>query len=172
MDEEQARADAWQEVAAARARWEAEHPQPAETEPGAAVTGAAYGVLFVLGAVYGVVSGLQHSWGVGDLVAPVPIALSLLLFGLLYGAGRLMGTKLAAFVCGMGWMLVALVFSVKRSEGDLIVAATPAGYWYLGGGAVALVVAVLLIPSSGSWLLHPGPFGKARPMNISDGMSA
>ncbi|MET8157409.1 DUF6113 family protein [Sphaerisporangium sp. NPDC005289] len=159
-------AESWTE------RWREGYPP--EAEPSAVVTGAAYGMLFVLGAVYGVVSGLQHSWGIGDLVPPVPIVLSLILFGLLYGAGRLMGTKLSAFVTGMGWMLIALVFAIKQPEGDLIVAATPAGYWYLGGGAIALVVAVLMIPSPGSWLLRPGPFGggNARPMNISDGMSA
>ncbi|MFC4587406.1 DUF6113 family protein [Sphaerisporangium corydalis] len=145
----------------------------AEQEPDdAMITGAAYGVLFVLGAVFGVVSGLEHSWDVGDAVPPIPIALALLLFALLYGAGRLMGTKLGAFVPGMGWMLAALLFSVKKSEGDLVVAANIPGYWYLGCGAVALVVAVLLIPSSGSWLLHQGPYGKAGSINLSDGMSA
>ncbi|GAA3823288.1 hypothetical protein GCM10022226_49800 [Sphaerisporangium flaviroseum] len=135
------------------------------------ITVSAYIMLFVLGVAYGIVASLEHSWDVGDLVPPVPIALSLLLFGLLYGAGRLMGTKLGAFVPGMGWMLVAMLFSMKMPEGDLIVAANVPGYWYLGGGALALVVAVLLIPSSGSWLLRQGPYGK-RPMNVSDGMSA
>jgi hypothetical protein len=138
----------------------------------AVVTGTAYGVLFVLGAVYGVVSGLEHSWDVGDPVPPIPIVLSLVLFVLLYGAGRLMGTKAGAFVPGVGWMVAALIFTLKRPEGDLIVAANGPGYWYLGCGAVALVVAVLLTPSSGSWLLHQGSYGKGRPMNISDGMSA
>lgn len=146
----------------------------AETRQGAhaVVTGAAYGVLFVLGVVFGVMAGLEHSWGLGDVVPPVPIVLSLVLFALLYGSGRLMGTKLGAFVPGMGWMLASLAFSVKRSEGDLIIAADVSGYWYLACGAVALVVAVLLIPSSGAWLLHQGPYGKPRPMNVSDGMSA
>ncbi|GGK68162.1 hypothetical protein Sme01_13340 [Sphaerisporangium melleum] len=141
--------------------WAADEGEETEN---AAVTGAAYGTLFVLGVVFGVVSGLEHSWGVGDLVPPVPIALSLLLFGLLYTAGRLMGSKLGAFVPGAGWMLAALAFAVERAEGDLIVAATPAGYWYLCGGAIALVAAVLLIPSSGSWLLRPPPFSGARPV--------
>ncbi|WP_248963782.1 DUF6113 family protein [Sphaerisporangium perillae] len=145
---------------------------PVRHEAGPVTTGAAYGLLFVLGVVFGVVSGLSHSWAVGDAVRPIPIVLSLVLFGLLYGAGRLMGSKLGAFVPGMGWMLAALLFSVMRPEGDLIVAANAAGYWYLGCGALALVTAVLLIPSSGSWLLHQGSYGKARPMNISGGTSA
>ncbi|MEU8265739.1 DUF6113 family protein [Sphaerisporangium sp. NPDC049002] len=138
----------------------------------AVITGAAYGMLFVLGVVYGVVAGLEHSWDVGDVVPPIPIALSLVLFGLLYGAGRLMDSKMGAFVPGMGWMLAALLFSVKRPEGDLVVAGNVPGYWYLGCGALALVIAVLLIPSSGSWLMHQGSYGKRRRMNISDGMSA
>jgi hypothetical protein len=132
---------------------------------GVVITASAYVMLFVLGVVYGVVAGLEHSWGVGDFVPPIPIVLSVVLFVLLYGAGRLMGTKLGAFVPGMGWMLTSLLFSVKMPAGDLIVAADVPGYWYLVGGAVALVVAVLLIPSSGSWLLYQGPYGKPRPMN-------
>lgn len=141
-------------------------------ESGALVTGAAYGVLFVLGAVFGAVAGLQHSWDVGDFVPPIPVILSVLLFVILYTAGRLMGTKMGAFVPGMGWMLASLVFSVKRPEGDLVVAANAAGYWYLGCGALALVIAVLLIPSTGSWLLREHSYGRGRSMNVSDGMSA
>lgn len=141
----------------------------------ALVSGLAYAVLFVLGVVFGAVAGLQHSWDRGGpvpLVPLVPIGLCVVLFFLLYGAGRLMSSKLGAFVPGMGWMFVALLFSVKRPEGDLVIAANPAGYWYLGAGALALVAAVLLIPSSGSWLLHQGTYQSKHPVNFSDGMSA
>jgi hypothetical protein len=148
-----------------------------------AVVGAlAYAMLFVFGAVFGVVASLEHAWDLGGGVPPalggvpldplVPIGLSLALFGLLYGAGRLMASKLGAFVPGVGWMLVALVFSVKRPEGDLVIAANAAGYWYLVTGALALVAAVLLIPSSGSWLLHQGPYPHKHPVDFSDGRSA
>ncbi|MFC6081348.1 DUF6113 family protein [Sphaerisporangium aureirubrum] len=141
----------------------------------AVVGGLAYAVLFVFGLVFGVVAGLEHSWDPGGgipLIPLVPIGLCLVLFGLLYGAGRLMSSKLGAFVPGVGWMLVALVFSVERPEGDLVIAANSAGYWYLATGAVALVAAVLLIPSSGSWLLHQGSYPGKHPVNFSDGMSA
>ncbi|MDH2429898.1 DUF6113 family protein [Sphaerisporangium sp. TRM90804] len=137
-----------------------------------AVAGAAYGVLFVLGAVFGVVSGFEHSWNLWEPVPPIPIVLTLLLFGLLYSAGRLMGTRLGAFVPGLGWMLVALLFSTRKSEGDLVIAGDAPGYWFLLGGALALVVAVLLIPSSTSWLLHQGAYGRRRPVDVSDGRSA
>ncbi|MEV6982394.1 DUF6113 family protein [Sphaerisporangium sp. NPDC051017] len=137
----------------------------------ALVTGVVYGLLFVFGVVYGVVAGLEHSWPVGETVPPIPIVLALVLFGLLYGAGRLMNSKLGAFVPGMGWMFAALVFSMKRPEGDLIIAANVPGYYYLGAGAVALVAAVLLIPSSGSWLLRQ-PYGRTGHVNVSGEMSA
>ncbi|GAA1278022.1 hypothetical protein GCM10009677_35280 [Sphaerisporangium rubeum] len=141
----------------------------------ALVGGLAYAVLFVLGVVFGAVAGLEHSWDRGGsvpLVPLVPIGLCVVLFGLLYGAGRLMSSKLGAFVPGMGWMLVALLFSVQRPEGDLVIAANPAGYWYLAAGALALVAAVLLIPSSGSWLLHQGSYPSKHPVNFPDGRSA
>ncbi|RCG31408.1 hypothetical protein DQ384_11930 [Sphaerisporangium album] len=146
--------------------------RPASGALSGLVTGVVYGLLFVFGVVYGVVAGLEHSWPLGDVVAPIPIVLALALFGLLYGAGRLMSSKLGAFVPGMGWMFAALVFSMKRPEGDLVIAANAPGYYYLVSGAVALVTAVLLIPSSGSWLLRQGPYGKAGHVNVSGGMSA
>ena len=141
----------------------------------ALVSGLVYAVLFVFGVVFGVVAGFEHSWDRGGpvpLVPLVPVGVCLLLFFLLYGAGRLMSSKLGAFVPGMGWMLVVLAFAVKRPEGDLVIAGNAAGYWYLGAGVVALVAAVLMVPSSGSWLLHQGPYQRKHPVNFSDGMSA
>ncbi|MEO3812002.1 DUF6113 family protein [Sphaerisporangium sp. B11E5] len=154
---------------------EEEQVGPVHPVVSAVVAGLAYAVLFVLGVVFGVVAGLAHSWDPGGgipLVPLVPIGLCLALFGLLYGAGRLMASKLGAFVPGMGWMLVALLFAVQRPEGDLVIAANAAGYWYLLAGVVALVAAVLLIPSTGSWLLHQGSYPSKHPVNFSDGMSA
>ncbi|GII80170.1 hypothetical protein Sru01_51520 [Sphaerisporangium rufum] len=146
-------------------------PTPPAPEPGPVVSGAAYGLLFVLGVVYGVVAGLQHAWQPAGVAPLVPVLLAAALFGLLYGAGRLMGTKLAPFVTGSGWMLASLAFSVMRPEGDLVVAADASGYWYLGCGALAMVAAVLLTPSSGSWLLRERPLGRSS-IGFSDGNPA
>ncbi|GIH27877.1 hypothetical protein Aph01nite_61870 [Acrocarpospora phusangensis] len=120
----------------------------------AAVTGAAYGTLIVLGAVLGVLGGFSHSWYVFD-VPVAAIGWVLLLLAVPYGMGRLMGTRLAALVPSVGWLAVSLGLAGQRPEGDLTIAADVSGYVYLYGCTVALVVAVLLVPSTGvSWLLR------------------
>ncbi|MFI6904179.1 DUF6113 family protein [Nonomuraea sp. NPDC050394] len=121
-----------------------------------ALGGAAYGMLLVLGLAMGLVGGFTHAWHLGQ----IPIAAVvwvLLLFGTCWGAGRLMRSKLGAGLVAVGWLLVSMAFSLKWAAGDLVIAGDLAGYLYLYGGAVAVVVAFLLAPSSpasGSWLLH------------------
>ncbi|MER6949714.1 DUF6113 family protein [Nonomuraea sp. NPDC000554] len=119
-----------------------------------ALGGAAYGMLFVLGVVMGVVGGFTQAWQVG----PVPVAaIGWLagLFGVCLGAGKLMGSRLGASVTAIGWLLVSMPFSFQLAQGDLVISGGPAGYVYLYGGMAAVVVAILKSPSSGgSWLLR------------------
>ncbi|MER7501934.1 DUF6113 family protein [Nonomuraea pusilla] len=130
-----------------------EHRSHAES----ALGGAAYGMLFVLGVVMGVVGGFTHPvWQAG----PVPVAAVcwvLVLFGVCLGAGRLMRTRLGVVAPALGWLLVTMPFTLQLGSGDLVIAQGAAGYVYLYGGLVALVAAFLMSPSShrgGSWLLH------------------
>ncbi|MEU8245384.1 DUF6113 family protein [Nonomuraea sp. NPDC048916] len=130
-----------------------EHRGQAES----ALGGAAYGMLFVLGLVMGVVGGFtQAAWHLGPVPAAA-IAWLLGIFGVCLGAGRLMRARMGVGVTAAGWLLVSMPFSLKLSQGDLVIAGGPAGYIYLYGGIVALIVAFFLSPSaspSGSWLLH------------------
>jgi hypothetical protein len=127
-----------------------------------ALGGAAYGMLFVLGLVMGVVGGFtQAAWHVGPVafVGVIPgsaIGWLLALFVVCLGAGKLMGSRLGVSVTALGWLLVSMPFSVKLSQGDLVISGSPAGYVYLYGGMAAVIVAFFLAPSStgGSWLLH------------------
>ncbi|MGP3914075.1 DUF6113 family protein [Nonomuraea sp. 10N515B] len=129
-----------------------EHRSQAES----ALGGAAYGMLFVLGIVMGVVGGFTHPvWQIG----PIPVAAvvwMLALFGVCLGAGKLMRARLGVVTTGGGWLLVTMPFALELGPGDLVIAHGVAGYLYLYGGLVALVVAYLLSPSSGgeSWLLR------------------
>ncbi len=120
----------------------------------AAITGAAYGVLLILGVVLGVLGGFSHAWYLQDIpIAAVGWVVAL--FALPWGMGRLMGTRLAALLPMLSWLLVSFVLSGRRPEGDLTIAGDLAGYVYLYGGMLASAVAVLLIPSTGgSWLLR------------------
>ncbi|TDD46818.1 hypothetical protein E1286_19500 [Nonomuraea terrae] len=120
-----------------------------------ALGGAAYGMLFVLGVVMGVVGGFTHPvWQTG----PFPGAAAawvLALFAVCFGAGRLMRAKLGAMVTALGWLLVTMPFTLELRVGDLVIAQGAPGYVYLYGGLAALVVAYLMSPSSaGSWLLR------------------
>jgi len=128
----------------------------------AIITGAAYGVLFVLGVFLGVVGAFEHSWYFPGGFPIVAIGWLGVLFAVPYWMGRLMGTRLAALMTAAGWGVVSAVLTVQRAEGDLLIAATVPGYTYLYGGMVAVAIAVLLVPSNGSWLLTPR-FGAPPP---------
>jgi hypothetical protein len=138
--------------------------------PAAVVSGLAYGLLFVLGVVLAVVSGFQHPWYVETKLLwlrffPLAAVLWLpALFAVPYGMGRLMGRRLAALATAAGWGVAIGVLAGQRGEGDLVFAANSAGYIYLYGGTVVMVIAILLVPSTGNWLLgdpHPHPHAHA-----------
>jgi hypothetical protein len=125
---------------------------PARPRP--VLTGVAYGVLLVLGVVLALVGGFQHAWYVGAVFPVAALSWVAALFGVFYGAGRLMGGKLGAGVPAVTWLLLSMLLATPSPEGDLAIAGDLAGYLYLYGGGVAVVVAVLLVPSAGTtWLL-------------------
>ncbi|GAA3424852.1 hypothetical protein GCM10018953_20350 [Streptosporangium nondiastaticum] len=146
----------------------AEERNPARRGPSeAAVTAAAYCVLALFGLGFGVVGAFQHSW----YLWPVPVSAVgcvAVLFGVCYGAGRMMGGKLGALAPAVAWLVVTMIWLGQRPEGDLVIANDLSGYVYLYGGLVAVLAAVMLTPSArgGSWLLTqhsfgPGPAGRA-----------
>ncbi len=122
-------------------------------ESSAAVTGAAYGMLFMLGVVLGVVGGFEHAWYVGEVPVSALVWL-VVLFAVPYAMGRLIGGKLGALVPAAGWLAMSFLLAMKQPAGDLAIAADLAGYCYLYGGLVALAIAIMATRSSGSWLLR------------------
>ncbi|GAA4202300.1 hypothetical protein GCM10022252_58260 [Streptosporangium oxazolinicum] len=127
--------------------------EPSET----VVAVAANAVLFMLGLLLGVLGGFQHSW----YIRPVPVSAVgclALLFAITYGAGRMTRGKTAALVFTAGWVLVTVIWTSGRPEGDLVIANDLSGYLYLYGGLAAVTVGIMLSPSAamgGSWLLTP-----------------
>jgi hypothetical protein len=104
---------------------------------------AVYGMLFVLGAVQGVIGSFQYSWMAG----PVPVAAlaccAVLLATCLLGAWAMRSVS-GALAPAAGWILAAFVMSMPVSNGSVIITNTAAGRWYLYGGAVTALAGVLL----------------------------
>lgn len=115
-------------------------------------TGAAYGALIALGAVLGVVGSFQFSWG------PVAaILLTVVNFAVFRAAGWAMAAKLGAIAVAVPWLIVVMVLSSPRAEGDVVVTGTLAGWVFILGGAAAAALAIGQAPST--WRLPdpPGP---------------
>jgi hypothetical protein len=107
------------------------------------VTGGVYGVLFLLGAVQGMIGSFQYA----RLATPVPLAA--LAFCLAIGVTCVLagwGTRSAggALMPAFGWIAASFVLSLPASNGSVIIANTTPGKWYLYGGTVSVLVGVAL----------------------------
>jgi hypothetical protein len=104
-----------------------------------AMTGGAYGVIFVLGLVEGMIGSFQYSRG------PAPAA-SIIFCVLILATCLLTGWALrsigGAFVPALGWIVASFVLSLPNSEGSVIIANTTAGKWYLYGGTLCAAAGV------------------------------
>lgn len=107
------------------------------TEPGArdghAQTVAGYVALFLVGLVQGLIGTFQYSRGPGVLMAVVFDAL--ILATCVLGSWG-MRTALGGLLPAVGWFVVTFVLSSSSAGGSVIVTNTPAGKWFLFGGAV------------------------------------
>jgi hypothetical protein len=107
------------------------------------VTGGVYGVLFLLGAVQGMIGSFQYS----RVAGPVPLAA--LAFCLAIGVTCVLagwGTRSVggALMPAIGWIAASFVLSMPVSNGSVIITNTTPGKWYLYGGTVSVVLGVAL----------------------------
>lgn len=109
----------------------------------AVVTGAVYGVLFVLGIFLGIYGAFFFSVSLWVLPAGA-IAGIVVNFVACRVAGLVMRTRMGAALPAAGWLLAVVVLAAKRSEGSLIITGTTAGYVFLFGGTAAAVAAVMM----------------------------
>lgn len=96
--------------------------------------------LFVLGAVVGVAGTLvQPAWFPGGLLLALAGEA-----GLVLGAARVMRSRAGGVVAAAGWLLVVILLTASRPEGDFLFAASAGSYLFLLGGiAVAVICATL-----------------------------
>jgi hypothetical protein len=98
------------------------------------ITALGYLLLLVLGGLQGLIGSFQY----GDSPTPVlAIVLDVLLFATCVLAGRGLRTYAAGILPALGWIVVSFILAMPRSNGSVIITATPAGEWYLYGGALA-----------------------------------
>jgi hypothetical protein len=134
------------------------------------ITGGAYALLFLFGAVQGVIGCFQFS----SVAGPIPLAALgfcvLIVATCLLGAAG-MGSAAGALLPAAGWFLTSLVLTMPTAQGSVIVTNTAAGEWYLYGGSACAVAAVLvaLVRRRGG---APGPGRAAAAARATDRATA
>lgn len=114
--------------------------QQGQQEPRSrAVSVAIYVVLFVLGALQGLIGSFQYGQSPVPLVA---IILDVAIFATCVLGGWAMGSLSGALFPAVGWILASFILSTGDSQGSVIITATTAGEWYLYGGALASAIGV------------------------------
>ena len=111
--------------------------------PRTAGAGSAYGVLFLLGVMEGLLGCFQFS----HVIGPVPVAalaFCVVIFATCLLAGLGMDSPMGALVPAFGWFLTSFVLTMPTAAGSVIVTNTTAGKWYLYGGAASAGLAVVL----------------------------
>ena len=102
----------------------------------------AYVLLFLLGAMEGLIGCFEYSPAVGGVpVAALAFCALILATCLLAGAG--MSSPLGAVVPAIGWLAASFVLTLPTPAGSVIVTNTSAGKWYLYGGAACAGVGVV-----------------------------
>jgi hypothetical protein len=99
-----------------------------------------YVMLFVLGAVQGVIGSFQYSQSPAPLVA---IVLVVIIFATCVLGGWGTAAFSGALAPGAGWLLASFFLSMGTHQGSVIVTNTTAGKWFLYGGSLAVVGSLL-----------------------------
>ncbi|MEU9356023.1 DUF6113 family protein [Streptomyces griseoloalbus] len=110
--------------------------------PPSAGRAGAYLGLFLLGALAGVAGALvQPAWFPGGLLLALAGEA-----GLVLGAARLMRSRAGGGAVAGGWMLVVILLTASRPEGDFLFAADGGSYLFLLGGIGVAVICTTLAP--------------------------
>jgi Family of unknown function (DUF6113) len=116
------------------------------------LTAAAYGALFLLGVVQGLIGSFQYGRTAGSVPVAAIVSCVVILATCLLGAWAMRSVS-GAFAPAAGWIIASLVMSLPVSNGSVIITDSTAGKWYLYGGTVSALVGAGL--SFGSWIRRP-----------------
>jgi hypothetical protein len=104
------------------------------------VTAAGYVLLFLLGALQGMIGSFQYGRSPAPLIA---ILLVVILFVTCVGCGLGLGTFAGGLVPALGWITAAFIIASPRPNGSVIITQSAAGEWFLYGGALACLAGSL-----------------------------
>jgi hypothetical protein len=99
-----------------------------------------YLLLFVFGALQGLIGSFQYSQSPTPLIA---IILVVILFVTCLACGWGFRTFAGGLVPALGWVLASFIMAMPRPNGSVVITATAAGEWYLYGGALACLLGSL-----------------------------
>jgi hypothetical protein len=111
-------------------------------EPQWPVSLGVYGVLFLFGAVQGVIGSFQYSRASGPVPVAALVCCAVILATCVLAAWATRSVS-GAIVPGIGWILASFVLSMPVSNGSVIITSTKAGEWYLYGGTLSVAAAVV-----------------------------
>jgi hypothetical protein len=116
--------------------------RPSAGPESTAVSAGAYAVLFLLGLGQGVVGSFQYSRAVlgGVPIAAIAFALGILVTCTL--AGWAMQGLPGALIPAIGWFVASFVLAMPDPAGNVIIANTGPGQWFLYGGSVGALAGV------------------------------
>ena len=111
-------------------------------EPQWPVTVGVYGMLFLFGAVQGLIGSFQYSRGFGPVPVAALVCCAVILATCVLAAWATRSAS-GAVLPGIGWILASFVLSMPVSNGSVIITSTTPGEWYLYGGTLSVAAAVV-----------------------------
>ena len=111
-------------------------------EPQWPISVGVYGVLFLCGAVQGLIGSFQYSRAAGSVPVAALICCAVILTTCVLGAWATRSVS-GAVLPGIGWILTSFVLSMPVSNGSVIITSTTPGKWYLYGGTLSVAAAVV-----------------------------
>jgi hypothetical protein len=107
------------------------------------VTVGVYSMLFLFGAVQGLIGSFQYSRASRLVPVAALICCVVILATCLLAAWATRSVS-GAVLPGIGWIIASFVLSMPVSNGSVIITSTTPGEWYLYGGTLSVAAAVVV----------------------------
>jgi hypothetical protein len=106
------------------------------------VTVGVYTMLFLFGAVQGLIGSFQYSRASRSVPVAALLCCVVILATCLLAAWATRSVS-GAVLPGIGWLIASFVLSMPVSNGSVIITSTTPGEWYLYGGTLSVAAAVV-----------------------------